>query len=341
MGGLAAVALGACGAGKQASEPHVAAMPERSVSAPIAAVVAPVTAAVAPTPKAPCAVLAEIAEVARRTFPEDSAGAVTKAPCVPAKHGAFSVVVSFDEDATSGYGPGYYGMLELLFADDDGRVFRSRRIRVEESSTGANRYEIFGVADYDSDGTDELLIDESDYAFEANGDYHSEIWHVADGRLETYSPAAKLAIMRFVDIDGDVLPDLQLATPFQGTIDGCGPDGSYIEFGPKWVMRRQPNGAFAYDDVSRAEVRRACSAVPQGIVRRNKNEIDNAALRERLACAVAWGVPADVIVNELRRECPKLKQPLPDCPGELERTACLNEPQLAKWAAEKPPFYLR
>jgi hypothetical protein len=68
--------------------------------------------------------------------------------------------------------------------------------------------------------------------------------------------------------------------------------------------------------------------------------VDNSALRERLACAVAWGVDSSAIARELERDCPKLKSLNDECSYEGVLPVCVNVPQLVEWAGRRPPFKL-
>jgi len=284
-------------------------------------------------------VLREMVEAARRSFPEDHP-APEAAPCVTGKGGAYGVALSYEKDASDGYGPGYSGNAVLLHADAMGRVARSRALPAPSTGTYATSFTISGVADYDGDGTDELLVAVRDWEFEGNGDYGAQIWRVAGEHVEPYGPAEKLRIARLEDVDHDGLPDVIVPTPFQGRINGCGPDGNEIEFGPSWALHAQVGGGFGFDDASRAEVLRSCPKRPTRLVPRTASGVDNSELRRRLACAVIWGVKGDAIARELERDCPKPKAPLDECSYEGDLPGCVNVPQLVKWAAVKPPFTL-
>jgi len=369
MGGfraLLAVGLAACGGAKMAvprPAPTVAAStaaPSASVPASFgvavsgpaatgAAVAGAAVSGAAAKPAAmprgavarePCLVLRELAEAARRSFPKEQP-APELAPCLTGEGGAYSYAIRYTEDATDGYGPGYVAELVLLHADEMGRVARSHGLSASRTATYATSYELHGLADYDGDGTDELLLDVSDWEFEGNGDYDAQLWHVAGERLEPYAPAEKIAFTRFADVDHDGLPDLLVATPFRGVINGCGADGTEIEFGPSWPMHAQSGGGFGFDDVSRAEVLRTCPRLPARIVPPTAGGVDNDELRRRLACAVAWGVKSDAIARELERDCPTPQAPLDECSYEGVLPGCVNLTQLVKWAAAKAPFTLR
>lgn len=287
----------------------------------------------------PCEVLGELSEAGRRSFPSELP-APDAAPCLEGKGGAYGAALSYTEDASSVYGPGWHGRLVLLHVDGAGRVARSRPLNVASTGTYATTYKLQGLADYDRDGTDELLVSVSDWEFEGNGDYHAEIWQVAGKGVEPYGPAATLPIARLEDVDGDGMPEAIVRTPFQGTINDCGPDGTYIEFGPRWAMHAGAKGEFSFDEVSRAELFRGCPKRPLPLVPRVGGGVDNTKLRERLACAVAWGVSSRTIERELARDCPKLNALSDECSYEGVLPVCVNVPQLVKWSTVEPPFKL-
>jgi hypothetical protein len=320
------------------SKPVAVAPPAPLLVAPVEPVTAEPVKAGEPA-RAPCEVLRAVAEAARRSFPEEHP-APELAPCLAGKGGAYSFSITYVEDATDGYGPGYVAEMVLLHADAAGNVARSHALSGSSTGTYSRRYALHGLADYDADGTDELLLDVSEWEFEGNGNYYAGVWRVAGARVEPYPPAAKISIAKLEDVDQDGLPDLLVATPFQGTINGCGPDGDYLEFGPKWPMHARAGGGFAFDEVSRAELRRVCPKRPDRVVVRSAAGVDNTELRERLACAVAWGVKSDVIVRELERDCPKSQVVVDECAYQGVLPLCVNVPQLAKWAAVKAPFVM-
>src|SRR6478752_6554685 len=252
---LLVLGLAACGGAKVAAVARpapVAAVaaaergPVASATTTAAVEAEPATAVVGP-PREPCVVLREMVEAARRSFPEDHP-APEAAPCVASKGGAYGVALSYEKDASDGYGPGYSGNAVLLHADAMGRVARSRALPAPSTGTYATSFTISGVADYDGDGTDELLVAVRDWEFEGNGDYGAQIWRVAGEHVEPYGPAEKLRIARLEDVDHDGLPDVIVPTPFQGRINGCGPDGNEIEFGPSWALHAQVGGGFGFDD---------------------------------------------------------------------------------------------
>jgi hypothetical protein len=334
---LALVALGTLSCAGQSRPVTARVAPPVPVAPRV--VEARVDVVVAGPPRPPCEVLKEIAEVARASFPSDQAPPEPE-PCLEGKGGAYTLALGYVEDASSDYGPGFHGRAVLLHADAAGRVARSRAIDVSRTGTWATDYKLTGLADYDLDGTDELLVTVSEWAFESNGDYHAEIWRVSGERVEPYGPADKLSIARFEDVNRDGVPEVLLKTPFQGVINGCGADGTYIEFGPKWLMHAGPRGEFAFDDVSRAELLRACPKRPRPLVPRAAGGVDNTVLRERLACAVAWGVSSREIALELERDCPKLQVLNDECSFEGVLPVCVNVPQLVAWASKPPPFAL-
>jgi hypothetical protein len=284
--------------------------------------------------------LREIAEAARTSFPEDRA-VPEPAPCLAGKGGAYSFSLHFTGVDPSDYGGGYLADLRFLHADPEGHVATSQALQAASTATYATQRKLAGVVDYDADGTDELLVELSNWEFEGNGDYNGEIWHVVGDRIERYPPAGKIAIARFEDMDADGLPELLVATPFQGVINGCGPDGNYIEFGPQWPMHALRGGSFAFDETSRSLLRRSCPKRPVPLVPRTLARVDNTELRQRLACAVAWGMPSQAIVRELEQHCPQSSAPPDECAHEGVLPICVNLPALAKWAAMKPPFALQ
>ncbi len=334
VGILALAALACAGPARRPVVEHGTRRP------PAVAPVAEVSSApVVVPPRPPCEALREIAEVARGSFPSDQP-APESAPCLEGKGGAYSLALGYVEDASSDYGPGYRGRVVLLHADAAGRVARSKAIDVAHTGTWAIDYSLSGVADFDLDGIDELLVKVSDWEFEGNGDYHAEIWNVAGERVEPYGPASKLSIAALEDVNRDGVPEALIRTPFQGVINGCGADGTYIEFGPKWAMHAGPRGEFAFDEVSRAELLRACPKPPLPLVPRAAGGVDNTQLRERLACAVAWGVSSATIARELERDCPKLRALSDECSFEGVLPVCVNVPQLVAWSSERAPFKL-
>lgn len=258
------------------------------------------------------------------------------------KGGAFSYAASYAREAeeAASYGGGTVGEAVLLHADLHGHVSAGPPVRHEYSGLRSDGVELRGVADFDADGRDELLLMESVHEYEANGWSVGRVWHVADGALAPYPPAAGFHIRDFRDVDADGLPDLVVATPFEGTINGCGPDGMEIRFGPEWIAHARRDGTFGHDPVSRAEVKRRCPERPAAVVPFVGGGIDNDELRRRLACAVVWGVPATVVSRELQARCPK-HAVLPDeCAYEGVLPACVNLPQLVQWTLATVPFSL-
>jgi hypothetical protein len=328
-----------CASGRAEPVVRLAAAPPPSTPARRAPATVREAPQAAPPTWAPCDVLREIVEVARQSFPSDQPPP-DAAPCLEGRGGAYTFALGYVEDESSMYGPGYLGRLVLLHADAEGRIARSKAISVSSTGTYGTTYTLEGLADFDRDGVDELFLKVSEWEFEGNGDYDSAIWHVAGERVEPYGPSAKLAIARLEDIDHDGVPEALLHTPFRGIINGCGPDGTPIEFGPPWPMRAGAGGEFTFDDVSRAEVLRHCPKRPARIVPRTPGGVDNTELRERLACAVVWGVPSRSIEQELERDCPKLKTLNEECNFEGVLPVCVNVPQLVKWSAAQPPFKL-
>jgi len=342
---LVGLALMACAAPVLQRRP-----PTSTVVAPVSTV-APLTErassdTASSDPRPPCDVLRELAEQGLRTFPSDSEVRPREQPqCLEGKGGAYSFAWTFGYFVeTGGYGDGYAATLELLHADARGRVAKSAGSHFEKSGLEADEVVLQGLADYDHDGVDELLVTNSQWIYEGNGYYSASIWRVAGEALQPYPPALNLRLAAFEDVDGDGIAEVRVQTPFQGVINECGPAGIEIEFGPKWWLHAQPDGSLSFDDVSRTQVKKLCPARPRLLVPHSKSGIDNDELRLRLACAVAWGVPSEAIVQQLRAGCPSPPPPNPndatDCNYEGTLPNCANLQQLEAWAKVTPPFVL-
>lgn len=337
--GVGLLLLAGCGGVQGAKGQSVAAAPTSSATPSESA---------APPPRPsrpPCEVLLELTAPARETFPKPHV-ALDAAPCLQGKGGAYSLIRTYAGEATNaeGYGGGYFAHLTLLHAKASGEVARSKQMSIEESALASQRWTLEGLADFDADGVDELLVHTTDWEFEANGSESSDIWRVRGDLVEQYPAAKSIPIQRFNDFDGDGLLDLEVAKLFQGTINGCGPDGEWIEFGPT-IVAHAVAGRFDYDEVSQREAKQLCPVAPQTIVPRVQGGIENTELRRRVACAVMWGVPRIAIVKQLEQRCPTPAPPSTEpwlhCDYEGVHPECINLPQLLLWAAVKPPFVLR
>jgi hypothetical protein len=339
---LLAAALAGCGGAKRAATIRQAplALPMEQESAPREA---PGPTARAPRLRPPCDILREVVASAGVSFPEKVAPKL--APCFDGKGGAYSMMTTYIGEAVNAetHGGGYVGQLVLLHATANGRIAQSAPFDIEDSVLESEDWTLEGVADFDADGVDELMTTRVLSQREAKGSSEARVWQVTGERIESYAAAEELYFQRFRDVDDDGVPDLELATPFSGNINSCGPDGEWIEFGPKLVAHANA-GRFVLDVVSEQEVLRLCPERPRSLVPRVRGGVDNTELRRRLACAVMWGTPSDVIVRELERQCPVPPgPPKPDwqnCDFEGVLPECVNLRQLFVWASVTPPFVL-
>jgi hypothetical protein len=293
----------------------------------------------------PCDILRDLVASAKFTFPEQRV-APSSPPCLDGRGGAYSMMTTYVGEATNAesHGGGYLAQLVLVHATAMGQITQSAPFGIEQSALESEDWTLEGLADFDADGVDELMTTRRISQFEANGGGDASVWQLAGDRIEPYRASVGLDFQQFHDADSDGLPDLELATPFAGTINSCGPDGEWIEFGPKLIAHSSA-GRFVLDEVSQAAARELCPEKPRNVVPRARGGVDNTELRRRLACAVMWGTPTEVIVRDLEQHCPP---PLPptkpewmSCDFDGVLPECVNLRQLTAWAAVKPPFVLR
>lgn len=211
------------------------------------------------------------------------------------------------------YGGGNLGESVLVHISDSGKIAKSLPWRYENSGLASTRDTLEGSADYDGDGVDEALLSSFEWEFEANGSQSASVWRVVGRTIKQYPPARAFKIEHFTDVDNDGLPDLVTETVFRGIINGCGPDGTEVSFGPDWVVHARPDGSFAWDEVSRAAVLRSCPTEPTSVVPLTPGGVDNDELRRRLACAVIWGAAPERIIRELDSRCPAQKPAQDEC----------------------------
>jgi hypothetical protein len=288
-----------------------------------------------------CELLKRRIERARATFPNPER-APEAAPCLEGKGGAWSLAIRYTGEATSaeGYGGGDVGETVLLHVDGAGHVVESQTLAYENSGLAHTTYKLEAAADIDGDAKDELFLSWSDWAFEANGYGGVSVWSFDASGVHRFPAAASIGAAEVVELDNDGLPDLRVSSAFKGSINGCGPDGTEISFGPDWVRHTLPDGTFVWDEASKLRVKQLCPSRPTSIVPLSPRGVDNDELRLRLACARFWGWSEQNIVRELTAHCPRVAVPPEDCAYEGVLPHCVNLELLKTWAAVTPPFFL-
>ncbi|MBK8694443.1 MAG: VCBS repeat-containing protein [Deltaproteobacteria bacterium] len=140
----------------------------------------------------------------------------------------------------------------LTWRPNAGRASAGVRIGFRTDGNSGDETMLVPAADYDNDGTPEVIVHRRERDSEAGGHHTRRVFTARAGTLEPYSPAARfLAVDGVVDADRDGRPDLVLESPW-GASSRCGYMGE-THHGPALLAHALPDGTFSTrDDVTRA-----------------------------------------------------------------------------------------
>lgn len=287
-----------------------------------------------------------------------SSGDFSPTPCLPAKGGAWGLIGSIFRWETmppispgtaycgqEEYGPClFHPVVQLvpLYVSDSGAEKRGPPI-VATLVSGVLGDADLGAFDLDGDGVEELIVATED----------GLILTLRDDKIKPYSKSQGLVFDRIVDFDQDGRPDLVLRNPYVGSFLSCGFRGGFpiLDFGAELlvVARSLPDGSFsAADPASQAITKQQCPALPRRIVVKGEGgAVDNARLRQNIACARVWGMSGELVEKALASSCAKIPDDEDMCEhlfnarDGLPITTCPGEDVMRGWLELPPPVTLQ
>ncbi len=189
------------------------------------------------------------------------------------------------------------------------------------------RFSLLPGADYDGDGTPEVILRGEDRESEAGAHRTFTIQTLRAGEVQPYAPASGLEnVEGVVDADRDGRPDLLLPSPWHR--DGiCGYMGSSID-GPTRLAHSLPDGTFSTaDEVARAWMLSRCVREELGYIPALPAVLD-------VACARLHGASAETVIASLRARVPDDGTRF----TEAFNDPCLSFPALASVALLPLPY---
>lgn len=191
---------------------------------------------------------------------------------------------------------------------------------------GSVSYALVPAADYDGDGTPEVILRRDEWDDESGTDRAYKVYTLRGGEVRPYAPTSELwDIGGVVDADRDGRPDLVRASPWRRS-GACGYMGSTFE-GPGLLAHSLPDGTFSTtDEVARAWTLSRCVR-DHGPAPALPDVLD-------VACARLRGASAESVIASLRASvqagAPRV--------GETYDDPCLSFDALASVALQRLPF---
>nr|MBK7067218.1 VCBS repeat-containing protein [Deltaproteobacteria bacterium] len=215
----------------------------------------------------------------------------------------------------------------LTWRPNAGRASAGVRIGFRTDGNSGDETMLVPAADYDNDGTPEVIVHRRERDSEAGGHHTRRVFTARGGTLEPYSPAARfLAVDGVVDADRDGRPDLVLESPW-GASSRCGYMGE-THHGPALLAHALPDGTFSTrDDVTRAWTLSRCVR-EEGSGDAPPDVID-------VACARIRGASSESVIAALQARAPAGH---PRAIDEAHAERCLTFHEMAAVALVPLPF---
>lgn len=215
----------------------------------------------------------------------------------------------------------------LTWRPNAGRAAAGVRIGYQANSYSGDETMLVPAADYDNDGTPEVIVHRRERDSEAGGHHTRRVFTARAGTLEPYAPAARFgAVDGVVDADRDGRPDLVLESPWAAS-SRCGYMGQ-THYGPALLAHALPDGTFSTrDDVARAWTLSRCVR-EEGSGEAPPDVLD-------VACARIRGASSESVIAALQARAPAGH---PRAIDETHAERCLTFHEMAAVALVPLPF---
>lgn len=249
-------------------------------------------------------------------------------------NGAWAVVVDDVAPAPreDGYGGSFAGHWSVVRVSPDGTVARLQRA-AEWVVYSHLHITHTALADYDHDGTPELVLASMVAVSEGASSFDGEVLTLRGGAIVPYEPAVGLRPDEARDVDGDGLPDLVSFAPYTGEGDDSPSGFSYDMRGPPLLAHALADGTFARNDaVAKRFARTQCPA-------RNPRVFDTIGdhAAQDVVCARIWGVPAAAVRRAITTRCASVAE---RSAHRGVRPPCGDVRELTRWASLAPTVTL-
>ena len=257
--------------------------------------------------------------------------------CLPTADGAWAVVLTgmtFRDTSNENDMAAVEGQRAVVHVGRDGRV--SRVTHPERwTSYSAPHLAHASLADFDGDGSPELIIAVNTDVNEGASSQHGEVYTVHDGAVTPYERAAGIEPIEARDADGDGRLDLVTNVPYRGEGDDSPSDFTYEMHGPPLLAHSVADGSFSRDDAAaKAFARQAC---PARVATVFPARFDGEGAGAMVVCARTWGVPAAAVVRAITTRCASVAE---SSSGNPRRARCGDVRVLTRWAQMAPPLTL-